>query len=248
MSNFLSSDLLLKTLRCASLEEHLALTKSLSENAVRPLSPEKLQEQICLSAGYSVFNALRGEGVAYSQLLFDAAETLKVEKLKSRYGKFYKELSFSELDRLKSENTKEIPDNIRRIAVEAYVDDLERKLLAKLMSVAYESATPEQRVAVDAKLAAFAKTAEGKNLSGLPTSAALLVIGNLGGFATYTLMSALLSAMSLGTLGFGAYTFASSLLSVVLGPAGWLMLGAYSAVKLVGQIKDKLSVWPPPVP
>jgi uncharacterized protein YaaW (UPF0174 family) len=39
-------------------------------------------------------------------------------------------------------------------------------------------------------------------------------------------MSSVLSTISLGTLGFGAYTAASSALSLVLGPVGWIALGA----------------------
>lgn len=93
-------------------------------------------------------------------------------------------------------------------------------------------ATPAQRPAVDAKIAELSKTPEGKNISGMSTTAALLVVGNLGGFATYNLMSTVLSALSMGTLGFGAYTVASSLLSVVLGPVGWLSLAAYEIFKL----------------
>lgn len=58
------------------------------------------------------------------------------------------------------------------------------------------------------------------------------MVGNLGGFATYTLVSTVLGTLSFGMLGFGAYTFASSLLSVVLGPAGWLSLAAYGIFKL----------------
>jgi hypothetical protein len=60
----------------------------------------------------------------------------------------------------------------------------------------------------------------------------LLALGNAGGFATYTLMSTVLSTVSLGTLSFGAYTFASSALSVVLGPIGWVGLGLYGIHKL----------------
>ena len=45
-------------------------------------------------------------------------------------------------------------------------------------------------------------------------------------FAPYMLMSSVLHAISFGTLSFGAYTAASSLLHVLLGPVGWAALGA----------------------
>ena len=51
-------------------------------------------------------------------------------------------------------------------------------------------------------------------------------MGKLGGFATNTLMSTVMSAVSMGTLGFGAYTAASSILSVVMGPVGIVGSGA----------------------
>ena len=54
----------------------------------------------------------------------------------------------------------------------------------------------------------------------------LLVMGKLGGFATNTLMSTVMSAVSMGTLGFGACTAASSILNVVLGPVGIVGSGA----------------------
>jgi uncharacterized protein YaaW (UPF0174 family) len=197
------------------------------------MNPNELQAEICAAAGHSFGNFIRGgAGVSYAELLFDASEHLKVEDVKPLYSKHHSDLSLRTLDTLFPDSAKHVPSDVRLKIVDSYVDELERKLLAKLMVVAYERATPSQRAAVDAKLAELARSPEGKSLSGLSTSAALLVIGNLGGFATYTLMSTVLSALSLGTLGFGAYTFASSLLSVILGPAGWLSLAAYGLFKL----------------
>ncbi len=62
----------------------------------------------------------------------------------------------------------------------------------------------------------------------------------MGGFATYTLMSTILSAASFGTLSFGAYTLASSALSLVLGPVGWVVLGALAVKKLGSPDKAKV--------
>lgn len=233
MDKHFSSARLTEVLTRAEPEERDALTKALHHGPSKALSPNELQAEICAVAGHFVGNFLRGgAGVTYAELLFDAAEHLKVEDVKSRYSSLHEGLCIAELDRLSADKAKHVQPDVRLKLVDAYVDELERKLLAKLMVVAYERATPEQRAAVDAKLAELTKSPEGKNLSGLPTSVALLVVGNLGGFATYTLMSTVLSALSLGTLGFGAYTFASSLLSVVLGPAGWLSLAAYGLFKL----------------
>ena len=58
-----------------------------------------------------------------------------------------------------------------------------------------------------------------------------MTVANLGGFSTYMLMSSFLSVVSFGTLGFGAYTAASSLLSTIIGPVGWTALGIYAVYK-----------------
>ena len=82
-----------------------------------------------------------------------------------------------------------------------------------------------------------------------------MVVGNLGGFATYTLMSSVLSTISLGTLGFGAYTAVSSALSVILGPVGWVALGTAGVyalgkpelkktiplVAMIGMVRQRIS-------
>ncbi|WP_299081149.1 hypothetical protein [uncultured Paraglaciecola sp.] len=64
--------------------------------------------------------------------------------------------------------------------------------------------------------------------AGLAGTTGLVVIANLGGFATYTLLTSFMSVVSFGTLGFGAYTAATSLLSIAIGPVGWVALGGYA--------------------
>lgn len=44
-------------------------------------------------------------------------------------------------------------------------------------------------------------------------TAGLMALANLGGFATYTFLTSMMSALSFGTLGFGAYTAATSFLA-----------------------------------
>ena len=73
---------------------------------------------------------------------------------------------------------------------------------------------------------------------GLATSG---VIGaNLAGFSTYMMASSLLSgvssALGLG-LGFGAFTGMASTISVIIGPIGWSVLGAWSANRMAGPNK-----------
>lgn len=63
-------------------------------------------------------------------------------------------------------------------------------------------------------------------------TAGLMALANLGGFATYTFLTSMMSALSFGTLGFGAYTAATSFLSVVIGPVGWTGLGLWALFSL----------------
>jgi uncharacterized protein YaaW (UPF0174 family) len=233
LNKYISSAMLVEILTRAEPEERNALYKVLHDGSPKAPEPRELQEEVCAAAGNSVANFIRsGRGISYAELLFDAAGHLKVEGVKSVYSAHHRSLCLDELDRLNCDKAEQVNPDERMSMVDKYVDDIERKILSKVMVVAYERATPAQRASVDAKLAELAKTPEGKNISGLSTTAALLVVGNLGGFATYTFMSTVLSALSLGSLGFGAYTLASSLLSVVLGPVGWLSLAAYGIFKL----------------
>lgn len=230
---FLSSAILTEVLNRADQEERGALSEVLKKGGAKPGSAAELGARVCASAGNSVGNFLRGgRGISYAELLHDASGHLKVDEVKSMYTALSGGLSLAELDRVRSQIALGVDPDLRLRIVSDYVDELERKLLAKLIAVAYEQATPEQRARIDAALADFAKTVGSNKLAGLSTPAALLVLGNLGGFATYTLMSTVLGALSFGTLGFGAYTFASSLLSVALGPVGVISLAAYGVYKL----------------
>lgn len=69
--------------------------------------------------------------------------------------------------------------------------------------------------------------------SGKITGAAgIMILANLGGFATYTFLTSMMSILSFGTLGFGAYTAATSLLSIIIGPVGWAGLGIFALFSL----------------
>ena len=59
-------------------------------------------------------------------------------------------------------------------------------------------------------------------------TAGIMILANLGGFATYTFLTSMMSFISVGTLGFGAYTAATSLLSIMIGPVGWAGLGLFT--------------------
>jgi hypothetical protein len=70
------------------------------------------------------------------------------------------------------------------------------------------------------------------NLGAITGTAGLMALANLGGFATYTFLTSAMSTLSFGTLGFGAYTAATSFLSILIGPVGWASLGLWTIFTL----------------
>ena len=56
----LSNAILIELLKRAMPEERHALTQVLHTGATKPIGPEELQEEICVSAGNKVGNFIRG--------------------------------------------------------------------------------------------------------------------------------------------------------------------------------------------
>ena len=81
---------------------------------------------------------------------------------------------------------------------------------------------------------------DSSSIGAITGTAGLMALANLGGFATYTFLTSLMSTLSFGTLGFGAYTAATSFLSVVIGPVGWAGLGLWAIFTLGKPDKSKL--------
>lgn len=225
-TKFLSNNELRNLLRLASPDERLALTRSLIETTSSPLDATELQLEICRAGGHGVANWFRGQGTGYIDMVSDVASGLKIPGMPAYLGgtPFHGQTlwKYDELGIIQTE--KRNLEECKRIGLE-YTEMAEQKILLKLLEVTYSKLTPEQRLVFDAKVSEVANRFGGSSTKGLAGAAGLLVIGNLGGFATYTLMSTVLSSLSLGALGFGAYTFASSALSIMLGPVGWLALG-----------------------
>lgn len=73
---------------------------------------------------------------------------------------------------------------------------------------------------------------DASSMGAITGTAGLMALANLGGFATYTFLTSMMSTLSFGTLGFGAYTAATSFLSVVIGPVGWAGLGLWAIFSL----------------
>lgn len=90
----------------------------------------------------------------------------------------------------------------------------------------------QDKLSFDAQINKIAKEFDSNITEKLTGTAGLMALGNLGGFATYTFLTTAMSTITMGTLGFGAYTAATTLLSIALGPVGWAGLGAATILAL----------------
>lgn len=108
--------------------------------------------------------------------------------------------------------------------------ELEEDIVRKILKLSYENMAKDEREEFDKKVKDIAAQ-QGISSQKIIGAAGLMTVANLGGFSTYMLMSSFLSVVSFGTLGFGAYTAASSLLSTIIGPVGWTALGIYAVYK-----------------
>lgn len=118
---------------------------------------------------------------------------------------------------------------------------LEEKIIYKFMEMTYEKMSIKEKLEFDKAIQALAieKGIDSKKISS--GVAGLIVIGELGGFTTYMLMSMALSKLGLGALGFGVFTGASSFLSIILGPVGWGAAGGYLLWSFAAPNKQKVS-------
>lgn len=255
-NKFVSNGNLRNLLGGASSAERLEITNVLSVGAMHPYDAITLQEKICLTGGHGFSNWIRGQGTGYIDIVDDVVDALKIKGLLGRQAFYMEGHTLQEIDNLVNIRLNKMDiETCRRLADE-YLGLAEKAILLKILQTTYEKLDATERKQFDDKVGQIAKQFGSNDPSGkLAGGAGLLVIGNLGGFATYTLMSSVLSTLSLGSLGFGAYTAASSALSVVLGPVGWLALGAagiYSfgkpelqktipLVAMIGMVRQRLS-------
>ena len=190
---------------------------------------------VCRNGGHGVANFFRGQGVSYIEVLRDTANILKIKGTASISAVTNQGVSLAEIDaRVLLEWIDPGVQITWRTHLDNFILDTEKAILSKVAVDIYSQMSQTQKSVVDKKVLEMAQTIPGKNLSGLGTASALVALGNLGGFATYTLMSSIISSLTFGTVGFGAYTFASSALSLALGPTGIAVLGGAALYKFAG--------------
>jgi len=212
MSEKYISNILIKELLAEStVIEKKDLSRLLSDkDGIDTLSNKNLEYEICGNRGY-LHN------------LHDVATKLEIKPLKSYYNEV---VYFEEIEKLKFSFSK-----AKKLSLQ-YTLELENKIILHIMEKSYKTMSEEDRQKFDKGLQKVIGEQGSSSNSTLVGTAGLLVLGNMGGFATYTFLTTTMSALSFGTLGFGAYTMATSLLSVALGPVGWTALGIWAIFKL----------------
>lgn len=119
--------------------------------------------------------------------------------------------------------------------------ELEEKIVFKILDMKYSTLSTEDKRKFDQAVYEIA-VEKGLTSSRLSKGVAgLILIGEMGGFTTYMLMSIFLSKIGLGVFGFSVFTGASTLLGIVLGPAGWLASGSWILWEISSPSKNKMA-------
>lgn len=216
-------------------DERLEITRIFNQEAKAAENAPELAEKICSAGGHAIGNWLRSQGLPYTELIFDIATTLKIEKAVSPKDITSYGLSISEMDS-RSFNKLVNAEIVQswHAPLQAYILHHEEEILKKFLVDTYQRMSPEQKLEVDRRVQEIAGKLPGTSVKGLTTSAAILALASVGGFAPYLLLSTAISTVTVGMAGFGAYTAASSVLHALLGPVGWTAMGVGAIYKLGG--------------
>lgn len=229
-NRYLSNKELINILTKATEDERLALTQVLNRSARYPYDAIKLQEEICSYGGNSIANFWRGQGTAYLDIVCDVVEELNISEL----------LPYIDIEDFDIIESLEFSKEIAMQKGIEYTEKAEEKIILKLLEIAYENMSSEEKLTFDHQINEVAKKFDSNSNTLLAGSAGLLVLGNLGGFATYTFLTSAMSTISAGTLGFGAYSTATYLLSMILHPISLAGVIGFSLYKLGSADMQKL--------
>lgn len=222
-SNFISNDVLIELLEKATEEEKLSLTKIFAEYRAKPYSPKEIQRELSSAGGNSLMNLYRGEGTGYIDIVDDVLNKLGITGFPSYY---------LEIRHCDEKDALGFDQSVARQKGIEYLEKAEEQIILKLLEKAYEKMSVSEKASFDEQMNKVAAGFDSNIATNLSGTAGLMVLGNLGGFATYTFLTTAMSTITMGTLGFGAYAAATSFLSIVLGPIGWAGLGAFAAYSI----------------
>ncbi len=201
---------LYEVLSRADEKEKQAIVNLITSSSKETLSIPSIIDEISRLGGHSFANFFRGGGVSYDEILNDIIKLLKIEMIQ-------KNDTTSSKNTTKSQNYEKLENKITL----NYLDNASKKM----------SYTDKKKF--EKEINKILKEEQGSNdMKYIGASAGLIALGNLGGFATYTLLTSLMSTVSLGTLGFSTYIAATTGLSILLGPVGVGMVTGWAILRL----------------
>jgi len=218
-TKFVSNDVLIELLEQATEEEKLSLTKILNESRKKPNSAKKIQCELSFAGGNSLMNLYRGEGTGYIDIVDDVLGKLEITGFPSY---------LLEIRHCDEKDALQFDESTARKKGMEYLEKAEEQIILKLLEKAYENMSDQEKASFDEQMNKVAASFDSSIATNLSGTAGLMVLGKMGGFATYTFLTTAMSTVTMGTLGFGAYTAATSFLSILLGPVGWAGLGAFA--------------------
>jgi hypothetical protein len=219
---YYSNDILAHTFEQANYSELSPIFNQLGIIQSETYPSRFLAKKVTEEGGNAIANIFRdGEATGYLDMLNQISSGLGLENIQR---------SQPETLRFDDSQMGQITPNSRS-RVDGAILRLENSILDHISQKIHESLDSEQKAAFSREISEKLKDFDNATKAKLLGAGGLLSVGSMGGFATYTTMSSLLHFISAGTLGFGAYTAASTVLSIALGPAGWATLGVFALVR-----------------
>ena len=236
--SFISNGELRTLLFNATEKERLVLTRILNPKKDVAFGAKKLQKRICLEGGNDLINNIRGQGTGYLDIVDDVLGKLDIDGFPSYDDEVstYDELSLPLNNDILNDTLSFIgmspplkykKKKARELGLD-YAEKAEEKIILVLLGKAYENMSSDEKKTFDEQVNLISKDFESNSMRNLSGATGLMVLGNMGGFATYTFLTTTMSTITMGSLGFATYTAATSFLSIILGPLGWAGLGTYA--------------------
>jgi len=198
---FISNGELRNLLNIATEEERLALTRLLKPKRDKAYDAKKLQKKICLEGGNDAINYIRGQGTGYLDIIDDVLDKLDIDGFPS-----YDEVAT--YDEMTSSMNEYIPlididsplkykkKKARALGID-YAEKAENQIILTLLEKAYENMNEDEKKSFDKQVNFVASTITSNSTRNLAGVTGLMVLGNMGGFATYTLLTSSMSAITI---------------------------------------------------
>ena len=196
---FLSNGELRNLLLQATEEEKLALTRLLKPKKNKAYGAKKLQKEICLEGGNDLINRARGQGTGYLDIVADVLTELDIDGFPSYDDEVstYDELSLPLNNEMLNDTLSFIgmspPLKYKKKKGRAlgldYAEKAEEKIILVLLEKAYDNMSPNEKKSFDEQVNLVAKNFESNSTRNLTGATGLMLLGNMGGFATYTFLT-----------------------------------------------------------